>query len=74
VGREEAIRLVANLRQILSVADVTESMIDTALKSTMLDFEDAVTSAAAKESGAEVIVTRNGSDFALSLVPPNFAQ
>jgi predicted nucleic acid-binding protein len=70
VGREEAIKLISNLRQILTVADVTESVIDAALKSTMLDFEDAVASAAAEASGAEVIVTRNVSDFAQSSVIP----
>lgn len=70
VGREEAIRLISAILQILKVASVTESVIDAALKSAMMDFEDAVTSAAAEASGAEIIVTRNGSDFTQSSVLP----
>ncbi len=68
VGREEAIRLLSAIAQILEVASITESVIHTALKSTMVDFEDAVTSAAATASGAAAIITRNGSDFTKSLV------
>lgn len=68
VGREEAIKLLSAIAQILGVASVTESVIDAALKSDMVDFEDAVTSAAATASGVEVIITRNGSDFTKSLV------
>ncbi|MGB3295387.1 MAG: hypothetical protein WBB01_20585 [Phormidesmis sp.] len=40
-----------------------------AVQSTITDFEDAVTSEAAKVAGAEVIVTRNTPDFVDSLVP-----
>ena len=69
VGREDAIGLLSVVVQILEVASVTEPVINTALKSAMTDFEDAVTSAAAAASGAEVIITRNGSDFAKSPVP-----
>jgi predicted nucleic acid-binding protein len=69
VGRDEAIRLISAILQILTVASVTAAVIDAALKSAMLDFEDAVTSIAAEASGAEVIVTRNGSDFLRSRVP-----
>jgi hypothetical protein len=39
------------------------------LQSTIADFEDAVTSAAANAAGLEIIVTRNISDFTTSLVP-----
>ena len=69
VGREDAIKLLSAITQILRVASVTDEVINTALKSDMVDFEDAVTSAAADASGAEAIVTRNGSDFAKSRVP-----
>lgn len=68
VGRDEAIRLISAILKILKVASVTEAVIDGALKSALLDFEDAVTSAAAEASGAEVIVTRNGADFQGSAV------
>jgi predicted nucleic acid-binding protein len=68
VGREEAIKLISTILKILNVASVTNSVIDAALKSTMTDFEDAVTSAAAEAGGADVIVTRNRSDFGNSPV------
>ena len=69
VGREDAIRLISAIAQILEVASITDSVINVALKSNMADFEDAVASAAAVASGAEAIITRNGSDFTGSLVP-----
>ena len=40
VGREEAIKLLSAVTQILKVVSVTESVIHTALKSNMVDFED----------------------------------
>jgi hypothetical protein len=39
------------------------------LQSSITDFEDAVTSAAANVAGLEMIVTRNTSDFVTSSVP-----
>lgn len=69
VGRDEAIDLIISILQILRVASVTGTVIDTALKSSMADFEDAVTSAAAESSGVEAIVTRNGADYVKSPIP-----
>ena len=57
------------LLQRIQVASVTDEIIRQALQSPVTDFEDAVTSAAANAAGLEVIVTRNISDFATSLVP-----
>jgi predicted nucleic-acid-binding protein len=68
VGNETARDLLSRLLQHLQVANVTDEVIRTALQSSMTDFEDAVTSEAAKVAGVEVIVTRNISDFVASPV------
>lgn len=73
VGSETAREFLSRLLQHLQIADVTDEVIRTALQSAMTDFEDAVTSEAAKAAGIEVIVTRNTPDFAastISAVPP----
>lgn len=69
VGSETARELLSRLLQHLQVASVTDAVIRAALQSSMPDFEDAVTSEAANVAGAEVIVTRNKSDFATSAIP-----
>jgi predicted nucleic-acid-binding protein len=69
VGSETARELLSRLLQHLQIADVTDEIIRAALQSAMTDFEDAVTSEAAKAAGVEVIVTRNTPDFAASVIP-----
>lgn len=69
VGNEIARELLAKLLQHLQVASVTDEVIRQALNSSIKDFEDAVTSAAALTAGLEIIVTRNTPDFVVSLVP-----
>ena len=53
----------------LQVAGVTDGVIRAALQSPIADFEDAVVSEAASLAEVDVIVTRNISDFAASIVP-----
>ncbi|NBO30920.1 MAG: PIN domain-containing protein [Cyanobacteria bacterium WB6_1B_304] len=69
VNREAAMRLLLTIAILLTVASITQAVIDSALRSSMTDFEDAVTSAAASFSEAGVLITRNGSDFKNSLIP-----
>ncbi len=69
IGNEAARELLSRLLQRIQVASVTDEVIRQALQSSMADFEDAVTSAAASAASLEVIVTRNTSDFASSSVP-----
>ncbi|MEL6777883.1 MAG: PIN domain-containing protein [Cyanobacteria bacterium J06597_16] len=69
VGAETARELLAKLLQHLRVASVTEDVIKAVLRSDIRDFEDAVASEAASAVKAEIIVTRNKSDFAASVVP-----
>jgi predicted nucleic acid-binding protein len=54
---------LADLLSQLRVAPVTDAVVRRALASPLRDFEDAVCDAAAGEAGAEVIVTRNVTDF-----------
>jgi predicted nucleic-acid-binding protein len=69
IGSEAARELLSRLLQRIQVASVTDEVIRQALQSSMADFEDAVTSAAANVAGLEMIVTRNTSDFVTSSVP-----
>ena len=69
VGGDAARELLSTLLQHIQVASVTDEVIRAALKSSMTDFEDAVTSEAAFAAGLDFIVTRNISDFVASKVP-----
>ena len=69
IGSEAALELLSRLLQRIQVASVTDEVIRQALQSSITDFEDAVTSAAANVAGLEMIVTRNTSDFVTSSVP-----
>ena len=69
IGSEAARELLSRLLQRIQVASVTDEVIRQALQSSIADFEDAVTSAAASVAGLEMIVTRNTSDFVTSSVP-----
>lgn len=63
-------RALAGLRNLVSVVTDDESTVDQALGlNGWSDFEDALQYAAAVMASAEVIVTRNGSDFALATIP-----
>lgn len=69
VGTVTARNLISRLLEHLQIANVTSEVIRAALESKMTDFENAVTSEAAKAAGVEVIVTRNISDFVESTIP-----
>ena len=69
IGSEAAREQLSRLLQRIQVASVTDEVIRQALQSSIADFEDAVTSAAASVAGLEMIVTRNTSDFVTSSVP-----
>ncbi len=69
IGSQAARELLSRLLQRIQVASVTDEVIRQTLQSSIADFEDAVTSAAANIAGLEMIVTRNTSDFVTSSVP-----
>ena len=76
MGNEAAKKLISKLLENIQVASVTDQVIKAALQSSISDFEDAVTSEAARAIGLEIIVTRNISDFrnssVLAMLPQDF--
>ena len=66
--------LLQDLLSICEVGVLRQSEIERALQSKVKDFEDAVIEAVALESAADVIVTRNLSDFKNSRVPAKEPQ
>ena len=68
VGKAQAIRQIRELLALFEVAPVTRAVLDGALKSKALDFEDAVLAEAALLAGANAIITRKLRDFAHSSV------
>ncbi|AFY47891.1 putative nucleic-acid-binding protein, contains PIN domain [Nostoc sp. PCC 7524] len=69
IGNEVARKLIENLLLHIQIASVTDTVIHQALRSSIKDFEDAVTVAAAINANLEIIITRNKSDFILSPLP-----
>lgn len=68
-GSEGVRNLLANFRQLSSVATTDERVIDDSIASLFADFEDAVQYYTALKVKADVIITRNVDDFALAKLP-----
>jgi len=64
VGRAEATRHVRELLALFEVAAVTRPVLEGALGLEVADFEDAVLHEAARQAGAEGIVTRDPAGYA----------
>ncbi|MFZ4577615.1 MAG: PIN domain-containing protein [Myxococcota bacterium] len=64
LGSARAKVVLSQLLTRLQVAPVTDAGVRAALAGPLRDFEDGVTLEAAQKVGADVIVTRNGKDFA----------
>jgi len=74
IGRERAYEGIETLRNVCVVADVSQLIIDNALKEKWPDFEDAIHYQSALAAGCDAIVTRNPNDFLtdnLSILSPN---
>ncbi len=56
-------RSFASLRQLVNVIPSTGDVIDSAISSSFTDFEDSVQHFTAQKGGADIIITRNPSDF-----------
>ena len=69
VGRKIAVTSVNSLMILFDVAPVNKIVIQNALKSKFLDFEDAVLNESSINSGVDGIVTRNPKDFKSSTLP-----
>ena len=62
-SKEMAIEGICRLASIVNFAEVNEECILNALRSKLVDFEDAVVESTAKHIGADYIITRNINDF-----------
>jgi predicted nucleic acid-binding protein len=69
LGKNAAEENLHLLLRLFSVAAVNQTVVETALDSAFVDFEDAVLYAAAAQAGCNAIVTRNVKDFKASRVP-----
>lgn len=69
VGRKQAQVAIRKLLSIFEVAPVDRTALETALESGLADFEDAVLHEAARQAGAEAIVTRDPADFKRAALP-----
>jgi predicted nucleic acid-binding protein len=62
-GAAKARRIVSAVLKVFGIAAVDSAVVQEALQSSLADFEDAVTAAAARSAGCEYIVTRDPKGF-----------
>lgn len=63
VGQERAYGMLSRLVAVFRIAPVDSAIIRIAVDSAWVDFEDAVTAAAAEKAGCEAIITRDQGGF-----------
>lgn len=68
-GPEGVRSLLSNFRQLSKVATTNERTVDDSLASQFKDFEDAMQYYTALKAKVDIIITRNGKDFAASKIP-----
>lgn len=66
---QDARKIIRKFKILVSVLAVDEKIIDLALDSEFIDFEDAIQYYAAAENGVDLIITRNLKDFKPSIIP-----
>jgi predicted nucleic acid-binding protein len=66
--RPTAHHALRKLLELFDIASVTRAVLEEALRSKIMDFEDAVLEQAGRLAGADIIVTRNQQDFRLSSI------
>jgi predicted nucleic acid-binding protein len=69
LGARGALTEIRKLLSLFEIAPVNRPILESALASDFSDFEDAVLHEAARQTGVEAIVTRNGSDFRHAEIP-----
>lgn len=69
LGAKKAREDIGRLLSFLEVAAVNRPVIESALGGKMADFEDSVLAEAAKQVGANALVTRNARDFKKAGIP-----
>lgn len=68
-GQERMRLLLRNFRQLSRVTIADEKVVDDALASSFIDYEDGLQYYSALSKNVEVIVTRNEKDFQSSIIP-----
>lgn len=68
-GSEQTKLLLHNFRQLSRVTTADEKVVDEALASSFVDYEDGLQYYSALSKNVEVIVTRNVKDFSSSMLP-----
>ena len=68
LSRSESIETIRRLLGLFEIAPVNRLVLEEALQSRIVDFEDAVLEQAGRLAGADAIVTRNTRDFRNSVV------
>ncbi len=69
LGKEQAQNQIKNLITLFDIASVNRTVIEDALKSKFLDFEDSVIYQSSRHVGAQAIVTRDPKGFKKSKLP-----
>ena len=62
-SNKEALHILSDLRQLLTILPVTQQTVESALKSDFRDFEDALQYHAAIENNLKFLITRNKKDY-----------
>lgn len=65
----EILKKISDMISICDLANVDRDVVEQALASEFLDFEDAMQYFSAKKWGADIIITRNKKDFQNSQIP-----
>jgi predicted nucleic acid-binding protein len=69
IGHEVSINFLKNLRLLITVLNVDDSIIQKALESDFNDFEDAIQYFTAIENNMDCIITRNVDDYKKTIIP-----
>ena len=69
LGTKNAVTHITKLLSLFEITSLSRTVIDTALKSSFRDFEDAVIHESARLSKVDAIVTRNVADFKQAQLP-----
>jgi hypothetical protein len=69
IGHKVSINFLKNLRLLVTVLNVDDSIIHKALESDFNDFEDAIQYFTAIEINMDCLITRNAGDYKKSIIP-----
>jgi predicted nucleic acid-binding protein len=67
IGDAAARHAISTMRQFFEVVPLDAAIVDAAIISPVTDFEDAIQWISAQRMGADVIITRNESDFPIGI-------